>query len=84
MEPTGVNENDTKEDDEQEVPISQLYGIDPSSINKLTQGGFETLAELSVTEKEELAEIDGIDEKTAMAIIEQAKKQSTSADMDSD
>ena len=40
------------------------------------QSGFETLAELSVTEKDELAEIDGIDEETAAAIIKQAKKQS--------
>ena len=84
MEPSGVNENETEDDDdEQEVPINQLYGIDPSIINKLMQNGFETLAELSITEKEELAEINGIDEETAMEIIDQAKKQSTTG-MDSD
>ena len=84
VEPSGADENNAEEEDEQEVPINQLHGIDPSIINKLMQNGFETLAELSVTEKGELTEIDGIEEETAMAIIEQAKKQSTSADMDSD
>ena len=76
MEPSGANEKENENDEEQEVPVSQLYEIDPSIISKLMQSGFETLAELSVTEKEELAEIDGIDEETAAAIIKQAKKQS--------
>jgi N utilization substance protein A len=83
MGPSSVNKNDTEDDDELEVPVNQLYGIDPSIINKLMQNGFETLAELSITEKEELAEINGIDEETAMAIIDQAKKQSAT-DKDSD
>ena len=76
MEPSGANEKENENDEEQEVPVSQLYEIDPSIISKLMQSGFETLAELSVTEKDELAEIDGIDEETAAAIIKQAKKQS--------
>jgi len=86
MEPSDVDENDAEKEaaDEQEVPVNQLHDIDPSIVNKLMQNGFETLAELSVTEKGELTEIDGIEEETAMAIIEQAKKQSTSTDMDSD
>jgi len=44
------------------------------------KSGFETLAELSVTQKEELTEIDGIDAETAAVIIEQAKKQMESMD----
>ncbi len=64
-----------EEDDEQEIPVDQLSEIDSSIIELLVKSGFETLAELSVTKTQELAEIEGIDEETAVAVIEAAKKQ---------
>jgi len=64
-----------EEDDEQEVPLDRLSQINPYIIESLIKSGFETMAELSVTKKEELVEIEGIDEETAVAIIEQARNQ---------
>ena len=73
---SGDKESDlTEEDDEQEVPVNKLSEIDPSVVENLIKSGFETMAELSVTQKEELIEIEGIDEETAVTIIEQAKNQ---------
>ena len=82
IETSGDDKNDIAEEDtdEQEIPIDQLSEIDPSIIENLVKSGFETLAELSVTQKEELMEINGIDEETALVIIEQAKKQSANMD----
>ena len=62
-------------EEEQEIPIDQLHDVSPSAIESLLKNGFETLAELSVTKKEELIEIDEIDLETATIIVEQAKKQ---------
>ena len=62
-------------EEEQEIPINQLLEVSSSAIESLLKNGFETLAELSITKKEELMEIDGIDLETATEIIEQAKKQ---------
>ena len=62
-------------EEEQEISIDQLREVSPSAIESLLKNGFETLAELSVTKKEELIEINGIDLETATIIIEQAKKQ---------
>ncbi|HAX46647.1 MAG TPA: transcription termination/antitermination protein NusA, partial [Nitrospina sp.] len=67
-------------DDEQEIPVDQLSEIDSSIIELLVKSGFETLAELSVTKTQELAEIEGIDEETAVAVIEAAKKQMENMD----
>jgi N utilization substance protein A len=64
-----------EEEQEEEIPIDQLREVSPSAIESLLKNGFETLAELSVTKKEELIEIDGIDLETATIIVEQAKKQ---------
>ena len=64
-----------EEEQEEEIPIDQLREVSPSAIESLLKNGFETLAELSVTKKEELIEIDEIDLETATIIIEQAKKQ---------
>ena len=82
METSDDEKNDAAEEDsdEQEIPIDQLSEIDQSVIENLVKSGFETLAELSVTQKEELMEIDGVDEETAVVIIEQAKKQSANLD----
>ena len=66
------------DEEEQEVPINQLREVSPSVIECLLENGFETLAELSITGKEELVEIEGIDLETAAVIIAQAKKQSGS------
>jgi transcription termination/antitermination protein NusA len=64
-----------EQEEEQEIPINQLLEVSSSAIESLLKNGFETLAELSITKKEELMEIDGIDLETAAGIIEQAKKQ---------
>jgi transcription termination/antitermination protein NusA len=63
-------------EEEQEIPVNQLSEVSPSIIECLLKNGFETMAELSITTKEELLEIEGIDLETATVIIEQAKKQS--------
>ena len=65
----------TEGDDEQEIPVDKLSAIAPAIIENLIKNGFETMAELSITQKEELVEIEGIDEETAAAIIEQARSQ---------
>jgi N utilization substance protein A len=67
--------NLAEEDDEQEIPVDKLSAIAPAIIESLIKNGFETMAELSITQKEELVEIEGIDEETAAAIIEQARSQ---------
>jgi len=67
---------DTSDEEEQEIPVNQLRKVSPSVIECLLENGFETLAELSITGKEELVEIEGIDLETAAVIIKQAKKQS--------
>ena len=69
---------DASIEEEQEIPVNQLREVSPSVIECLLENGFETLAELSITEKEELVEIEGIDLETATVIIAQAKKQSAS------
>ena len=69
---------DASDEEEQEIPVNQLRDVSPSVIECLLKNGFETLAELSITKKEELVEIEGIDLETAAVIIEQAKKQSAS------
>ena len=69
---------DVSDDEEQEIPVNQLREVSSFVIECLLENGFETLAELSITEKEELMEIEGIDLETATVIIAQAKKQSAS------
>jgi len=74
-EETQATETSEEQEEEQEIPINQLLEVSSSAIESLLENGFETLAELSITKKEELMEIDGIDLETAAVIIEQAKKQ---------
>jgi len=62
------------EEEEPEIPIEELSGIDPEIIKRLTENEFETMAELSITPPGELAQIEGIDTETAETIINQAKK----------
>ena len=72
----GDNKGDiVEEDEDQEIPVDKLSEVAPSIIENLIKSGFETMAELSVTQKEELVQIEGIDEDTALTIIEQAKIQ---------
>jgi N utilization substance protein A len=66
---------DASDKEEQEIPVNQLSEVSSSVIECLLENGFETLAELSITGKEELVEIEGIDLETAKVIIAQAKKQ---------
>ena len=69
---------DASNEEDQEIPVNQLREVSPSIIERLLESGFETLAELSITEKEELVEIEGINLETATVIIAEAKKQSAS------
>jgi len=69
---------DASNEEDQEIPVNQLREVSPSVIERLLESGFETLAELSITEKEELVEIEGINLETATVIIAEAKKQSAS------
>jgi len=62
------------EEEEPEIPVEELSGIDLEVIKRLSESGFETLAELSVTPPGELIQIEGIDTETAETIIDQAKK----------
>jgi len=66
---------DASIEEEQEIPVNQLREVSSSVIECLLENGFETLAELSITGKEELVGIEGIDLETAKVIIAQAKKQ---------
>ena len=66
---------DASDEEEEEIPVNQLREVSPSAIECLIKNGFETLAELSITKKEELVEIEGIDLETAKVIVTQAKKQ---------
>ncbi|KMP11643.1 transcription termination factor NusA [Candidatus Nitromaritima sp. SCGC AAA799-C22] len=73
-ETTPAEEDEESDEEEQEIPVEELSGTDPEIIKCLVKNGFQTLAELSVTPKEELIEIEGIDDKTAESVIDQAKK----------
>jgi N utilization substance protein A len=64
----------TGEEEEPEIPIGELSGFDPEIIKRLSESGFETMAELSITPPGELVQIEGIDTETAETIIDQAKK----------
>lgn len=64
---------DAEAEEEQELGLEALSDVDPSIIDALANSGFQTIAELSVTAVEELTAIEGIDEQTAQAIIDQSK-----------
>jgi len=72
----GTQITEASDEEEKEIPVSQLSEVSPSIIESLLNNGFETMAELSVTTKEELLEIEGIDIEAAAVIIEQAKNKS--------
>ena len=59
---------------EEEYPLQSLEGVDEPILTILSENGFQTLAELSITPLEELATLEGIDKKTAQAILNQAKQ----------
>jgi N utilization substance protein A len=65
---------EVSDEEELEIPVGELSGIDPEIIKRLNESGFETLAELSITLPEELVQIEGIDTAIAETIIDQAKK----------
>ena len=67
-------EEEVGEEEEPEIPVGELSSIDPEIIKRLTENGFETMAELSITPPGELAQIEEIDTETAETIINQAKK----------
>ncbi len=75
-----LTDDGEEDEDEQEIPVDQLSEINSSIIELLMKSGFETLAELSVTRIEELTEIEGIDEETAVTVIEATKKQMENMD----
>ncbi|MFQ5450255.1 MAG: transcription termination factor NusA [Nitrospinaceae bacterium] len=62
------------EEEDQDIPIEELSGVDGQVIEVLKRNEFQTLAELSITPIEELLAIEGIDEEMARSILEQAKQ----------
>lgn len=67
-----AEEEDDGEDD-QDFPLGDLTDVDSAITALLEKSGFQTIAELSVTPKEELTAIEGIDEEIANSILEQAR-----------
>jgi len=61
-------------DEDQEIQVDELVGIDSEVIETLKANEFQTLAELSITSIDELIALDGIDEALARSILEQAKQ----------
>jgi len=61
------------EEEDQEFPVTDLPGLDPTIAQTLEVNGFQTIAELSVTPAEELAALEGIDEELATRLVEQAR-----------
>jgi N utilization substance protein A len=68
-----AEEAEAVEEEDQEFPVSDLAGVDPSIIQILESNGFQTIAELSVTPTEELVVLEGIDEELATSLVEQAR-----------
>jgi len=62
------------EEDEDDISVRELVGVDPAVIELLLANEFQTLAELSITPIEELTEIEGIDEGVARQMILQARQ----------
>ncbi len=60
--------------EEEEYPLDALEGVDQNILTILSENGFQTLAELSITPLEELAVLEGIDENMARMILNQAKQ----------
>tara|TARA_B100000686_G_scaffold335054_1_gene403158 strand:+ start:63 stop:1700 length:1638 start_codon:yes stop_codon:yes gene_type:complete len=71
---SALTETENEEEDEKEYPVQSLDGIDPEILETLSESGFQTLAELSVTPLEELAAIEGLSPELAKKILEQAKQ----------
>ncbi len=63
-----------EEDEEEDISVRELVGVDPAVIELLLENEFQTLAELSVTSIEELTAIEGIDEGVARQMILQARQ----------
>jgi N utilization substance protein A len=71
--PQAEEETESAEEEDQEFPVSELTGVNPSVIQILESNDFQTIAELSVTPTEELVALDGIDEELATSLVEQAR-----------
>ena len=65
---------DVMDDEDEEIPVKELVGVSPDTVQTLIKNGFETLAELSVTPLDELIAIDGIDEEIGQSILSQVKQ----------
>jgi len=73
VQPAVPGEEEEVEEDT-DIAIDELVGIDAEIISALHTNGFETLAELSITPAEELLQVEGVDEAIAQMIINQAKQ----------
>lgn len=60
-------------DEEQDDPIGILMGVETEIIQLLSDNGFQTIPELSVTPVEELTAIDGMDETNAQQVLDLAR-----------
>lgn len=67
-------EEKSSPEEEEEISVQELTGLSPEALEALTQNGFETLAELSVTPLEDLLAMEGIDEEAGKSILEQVKQ----------
>ena len=63
-----------EDEEDQDIPVEELVGVDSGIIEILKNNEFQTLAELSITPLEELIALDGIEESLARSILEQAKQ----------
>ncbi len=69
-----ITEVDVPEEEDEEVLIQELSGLNPEVLKTLADNGFETIAELSVTPLEELIAMEGVDEEMGKSILEQVKQ----------
>ncbi len=63
-----------EQQEEEEVLIQELTGLTPKILRTLTNNGFETIAELSITPLEELIAMEGIDEEMGKSILAQVRQ----------
>ncbi len=69
-----AEEESEDEDEDQDIPVDELVNIDKNVIAILKENEFQTLEELSVTPREELLAIAGIDDEIAQSILDQVKQ----------
>jgi transcription termination/antitermination protein NusA len=82
QEEEAIAEGEVNESSEEEVEvlIQELIGLTPEVLKALTDNGFETIAELSVTPLDELISMEGVDEEMGKSILELVKQRLENAE----